>query len=169
MITANNSTVTNVTASGIAVTTVVFFRDAIIHMIPWLAASIPLIILDLDFGIKAATYRGERIRFSKAFRRTFGKMVEYFAWVCFAATASLAFNIDWVEWVVLGAVYINELASIAGNYFETKGIELSLVSLWKFIFKKGAGHYGVDVTDDELGEIIKPKPNRDEKGRFTKN
>jgi len=167
MVSTNNTT-TNIAASGVAVTTVLFFREAVMNMIPWLAASIPLILLDLDFGIKAATYRGERIRFSKAFRRTFGKMVEYFAWVCFAATASLAFNIDWVEWVVLGAVYINELASIAGNYFETKGIELSLVGLWKIIFKNGASHIGVEVTDDEANEIIKPKPARDEKGRFVK-
>jgi len=167
MVSTNNTT-TNIAASGVAVTTVLFFREAVMNMIPWLAASIPLILLDLDFGIKAATYRGERIRFSKAFRRTFGKMVEYFAWVCFAATASLAFEIDWVEWVVLGAVYINELASIAGNYFETKGLELSLAAVWRFIFKKGAAHVGVEVTDDEANEIIKPKPERDEKGRFIK-
>lgn len=168
MVTANNSTITNVTASGIAVTTVVFFREAITNMIPWLIVSIPLILLDLDFGIKSARHRGERVRFSRAFRRTFGKMVEYFAWVCFAATAALAFEIEWIDWVVLGAVYINELASIVSNYLETKDIEFSISSLWKLIFKKGAGHYGVDVTDDELNEIIKPKPQRDEKGRFVK-
>ena len=162
MVTANNSTVTNVKASGIAVTTVVFFREAIINMIPWLIVSIPLILLDLNFGIKAARHRGEHIRFSRAFRRTFGKMVEYFAWVCFAATAALAFEIKWIEWVVLGAVYINELASIVSNYLETKDIEFSIPALWKLIFKKGAGHYGVDVTDDEMNEVIKPKGDKHE-------
>ena len=63
---------------------------------------------------------------------------------------------------------INEFISIVGNYFETKGVELSFAGVWKLIFKKGAGHYGVDVTDDEMNEVIKPKPQRDEKGRFVK-
>lgn len=137
-------------------------------MVPWLVVSIPLILLDLDFGIKAARTRGERVRFSKAFRRTFGKVIEYFAWVCFAATASLAFSIQWIEWAVLGIVYINELSSIVGNYLETRGLEISWAYVWNKLLKIGGDKIGVDASDIDVAEAIKPKQPRDNKGRFVK-
>lgn len=167
MTATENQTMTAIMSGGIATTAVVFFRDAVIGMIPWLIVSLPLILLDLIFGIKAARHRGERVRFSKAFRRTFGKMIEYLAWVCFAATASLAFSAKWIEWVVLGAVIINELASVVGNYAETKDVEISWAYLWNKLIKIVAGKHGVDEPID-VGEIVKPKPARDEKGRFIK-
>ena len=142
-------------------------------MIPWLIASFPLVLLDLDFGIKAARFRKERVTFSKAFRNTFGKIVEYFAWVCFAATATLAFDKAWLEWVVLGIVYLNEIASIVGNYLETKGIEFSFVGFYRWILKTIAGKAGETMDDFEAGGIIKPKdgkgPYRDRRtGKFTR-
>lgn len=166
---AENTTVSAVTSSGIAVTAVIFFRDAVLNMIPWLIASIPLILLDLDFGIKAARYRKERVKFSKAFRGTFGKLVEYVAWCCFAATASLAFGMKWIEWIVLGAVFINELSSIVGNYLETKGLELNTRNLWNAILKIFGRKTGIDTEDIDAGEIVKPKeqPRDPKTGRFT--
>lgn len=167
MINADNTTVSAVTSSGIAATAVIFFRDAVINMIPWLIVSVPLILLDLNFGIKAARYRGERVKFSKAFRGTFGKVVEYFAWVCFAATATLAFGIQWVEWIVLGAVFLNELSSIIGNYLETKGLELNMQNFWNAVVKIFGRKTGLDTEDIDTGEIIKPMQPRDKKtGRF---
>lgn len=168
MIQADNTTVSAVTSSGIAVTAVIFFRDAVLNMIPWLIASLPLILLDLDFGIKAARYRKERVKFSKAFRGTFGKLVEYVAWVCFAATASLAFGMKWIEWVVLGAVFINELSSIVGNYLETKGLELNTRNLWNAILKIFGRKTGIDTEDIDAGEIVKPKeqPRDPKTGRY---
>lgn len=168
MTTSNETTFTSVTMSGIGVTAVIFFRDAMTHMIPWLIASFPLILLDLNFGIKAAIARGENVRFSKGFRQTFGKIVEYFAWCAFAATASIAFERQWIEWLVLGAVYGNELASIVGNYLETKGVELSFIDIIRLAFRKLAGKVDIEVGKEEAEEIIKPKPQRDAKGRFIK-
>ena len=168
MSTFENTTVTEITSTSIAATAVLFFRNAVIDMIPWLIASIPLITLDLIFGVKAAKFRKERVTFSKAFRGTFGKVVEYFAWCCFAATASLAFNLKWVEWAVLGLVFINELASIIGNYLETKGIVFSIVDAYRWFIKWVSGKAGAEMSDEEAAEIIKPKPERDAKGRFVK-
>lgn len=168
MTSANNTTLTSVLSSGIATTAVLFFRDAVTSMLPFLIVAVPLVVLDLDFGIKAAKHRGEKIRFSRAFRRTFGKTLEYLAWVVFAATASLAFEAKWIEWGVLGAVFINELASVVGNYAETKDVTISWSYIWNKILAIVGAKAGVDTTDIDVGEIVKPKPKRDKKGRFAK-
>lgn len=144
---------------------VVFAQSAQLRIIPYAIAAVPLIILDLIYGIKAARFLGNRIRFSTALRRTFTKIWTYICWLILATAMSLAFNAQWIEWVVLGTVYSNELASVVGNYLETKGIGLSLVSLIRVAARKGAGKAGIDVTKEEMDEIIQP---RDSKGRFTK-
>lgn len=169
MTTTDNSTVTAVVSSGIATTAVVFFRQAVIDMIPWLIVAIPLILLDLNFGIKAAKSRGERIRFSTAFRRTFGKAVEYAAWVCFAATATLAFGYKWIEIVVLGAVMLNEVASVVGNYFESKGLKLKWGNILNTIIHIFGKKHDLDVDGVDTNEFTEPiaRP-RDSKGRFVK-
>ena len=170
MTTTDTSTFSAITASGIATASILFFREAVTNMIPWLICAVPLILLDLNFGVKAARYRKEPVRFSRAFRRTFGKVVEYFAWVCFAATASLAFEIKWVEMVVLGAVYVNELASIFGNYLETRGLKVNWKYVFDTIFKLGGQKVGVDASDVDSSQFIEPikktKPGRNEKGQF---
>lgn len=168
--TTTESAVNTVTSTGITATAIIFFRDAITNMTPWLMASIPLILLDLDFGIKAAKHRQDKVRVSKAIRGTFGKVVEYFAWVCFAATASLAFGIKWIEWAVLGLVYANELASIIGNYLETKGMAFSFVHFYRWILKLIAGKAGEAMDTAEAEGIIIDKDGkaRDKRGRYTK-
>ena len=45
------------------------------HLAPWLLLGMILVIADLRFGIMAAKKRGEKIRFSRAIRRTINKMV----------------------------------------------------------------------------------------------
>lgn len=167
MTTTDNSTLTAVASSGIAATTVVFFRQAVIDMMPWIIVAIPLIFLDLHFGIKAARWRGEKVRFSKAFRRTFGKTVEYIAWSCFAATATLAFGYKWIKVVVLLAVFGNELASIIDNYYESKGMKVkwrNILNAFIHVFGKKHGYETDEVDTHEFTEPIK-RP-RDGKGRF---
>ena len=169
MTTTDNSTVTAIMSSGIATTAVVFFREAVISMVPFMIVAIPLIVLDLIFGIKAAKYRGDRVRFSKAFRRTFGKAVEYVAWICFAATATLAFGYKWIEAGVLGAVVINEVASIIGNYFESKGVKLRWGNILNSIIHAFGKKHDLDVEGVDANEFTEPIPRpRDAKGRFVK-
>ncbi|MEG2366466.1 MAG: hypothetical protein RSB29_06950, partial [Alistipes sp.] len=45
-----------------------------------LAAAI-LVLVDLRFGILAARQRGEKIRTSRAIRRTVNKVVDYICWI----------------------------------------------------------------------------------------
>ena len=116
-----------------------------------------IILLDLLYGIKAAKFRGEKVRFSTAVRRTTSKIVGYICWLILASTLAIAFHKDWLEWAVLGLVYVNELASIVGNYLETKGIEFSFVGFYRWILKVIAGKAGETMESAEAEGIIKPK------------
>lgn len=161
-----------VAVGGASATALAFFSDSLTHMIPWLIAAVPLIILDLRFGIRAAKHRGEKIRLSTAFRRTFGKAVEYFCWIVLAATLSLAFQKAWIEWAVLAVVIVNEFASIIGNYLETKGLEVNWKTVNKALFHFGAQKAGLDDDGIDPNGFVrpiqkpKPQPIRNEKGQF---
>lgn len=156
--------------SGISATVVAFLQTAVLRMIPYSVPAFVIILLDLLYGVKAAKYRGEKVRFSTAVRRTISKIVGYICWLILASTLAIAFQKDWIEWAVLGIVYVNELASIIGNYLETKGIEFSFVGFYRWILKMIAGKAGETMDGFEAGEIIKPKERpRDKKtGRYIK-
>ena len=53
------------------------FMDFIEPLKWFMLLALILIIVDLRFGIAASKKRGERIRFSRAGRRTINKMVDY--------------------------------------------------------------------------------------------
>ena len=139
-------------------------------MIPYTIVAVPLIILDLLWGIRAAKYRKERVTFSRAFRSTMSKAMDYLCWIIIAASIAVAFEHQWLEWLILGAVIFNEFTSIVSNYFETKGVQLSFVAIFRWMFKTGAGKVGVEVSDEDAQEIIKPKEPRPraKNGRFVK-
>lgn len=94
------------------------------HLGWWLLLASGLILLDLRFGIKAARVRGEEIRFSRAWRRTINKSVDYLGWVTVAEMLSRTFGVTLGEPLVskgvLFVVYLIELSSCLNNYFEYK-------------------------------------------------
>lgn len=96
------------------------------HLGWWLLLAASLILLDLRFGIKAARIRGEEIRFSRAWRRTINKSIDYLGWVTVAEMLSRTFGVTLGEPVVskgaLMVVYLIELSSCFNNYFEYKGL-----------------------------------------------
>ena len=57
----------------------------------WFAVlGLVLIVADLRFGIMAARHRGEKVRYSRAGRRTINKMVDYICWIFVAAAIGRA-------------------------------------------------------------------------------
>ena len=146
-----------VAEGGAATVAIAFLQQSATRMIPYALPAIALIILDLVYGVKAARVRGERIRFSTGLKKTVTKTFSYICWIILASTMAISFEHVWLEWAVLGLVFVNELASIIGNYLETKGVKLSLVAFYRWIFKKGAEKAGVEVTDEEAKEILKQK------------
>lgn len=154
---------------GVSTVAVAFLQQAVLRMIPYAVPSIVLIALDLLYGIRAAKYRGERARLSTAVRRSVTKLFSYACWLILASTLAIAFEHEWIEWAVLGLVYVNELSSIIGNYLETKGLEVSWKDVFRAVFKIGGQKVGVDTEGIDPAEFVKPieKP-RDAKGRFVK-
>ena len=149
---------------SVATTVVVFLQTAVLRMIPYAVPAVFLIMLDLFYGCRAAKYRGEKVRISTAVRRTMTKFFSYVCWVILASTLALAFKHDWLEWAVLGLVYANELASIIGNYLETKGIEFSFVGFYRWILRLITGKVGEAMDAAETEEVIKPRDPKT--GRF---
>lgn len=158
-----NSTASVVAQGGVSATALVFLTDCAMKMVPYLACCIPLIILDLYWGVRAARHRynngsvADRPRFSKGIRKTVGKVFEYLCWCILASTLSLAFHQNWIEWVVLGIVFLNEFASIVGNYLETRDLQISWKEVFKLLFKIGGDKIGTDLSGVDPSSLVKPK------------
>ena len=100
------------------------------HLAWWLLLAAVLVLTDLRFGIKAARRRGEKIRASRAWRRTINKMMDYLCWVTVAEVCSRTFGVSIGAPIVsMGAlliIYGIEINSCFNNYFEYKGIQKKL-------------------------------------------
>ena len=154
---------------SVSATVVAFLQSAVLRMIPYALPSLVLIALDLIYGVKAAKYRGERVRMSTALRRTTTKIFTYLCWMILASTVALSFQVMWLEWIILGAVYINELASVVGNYYETKGLKVKWANVINVFIKWFGKKHDVDTDGIDINDMTEPiKQPRDSKGRFVK-
>lgn len=142
---------------SVATVAFAFFREAVLRMVPYAVPGFVLLVLDLLYGVRAAKHRGEKVRLSTAVRRSTTKFFSYVCWLILASTLALSFEMEWLEWAVLGLVYGNELASIIGNYLETKGIEVSWSDFYRWIFKAGAEKIGATIEEAEAEGIIRKK------------
>lgn len=120
----------------------VFLSEFFAFLTPlkWLAfCGIILIIADLRFGIMASKKRGEKIRTSRAIRRSVNKLIDYTCWVLLACalehTFAEPFHIPLLPTLVMLIVYGVEIDSIFSNYFEYRDINIK-VSIVEFIKKK---------------------------------
>lgn len=144
-----DNTASVVVQGGVSSAALIFLKMSLANMIPFLIVAAVLIVADLYFGIRAAKKRGEAVRASTAVRKTFGKMFEYICWVTLAASLSLAFEMQAIEWVVLGIVMGNELISVAGNYFYIHGYKITGFDFLKLI----KGKTGLDTDDIKIEKI----------------
>lgn len=108
-----------------------------------------LIMVDLRFGILAAKARGEKIRVSRAIRRTANKVIDYLCWVLVAGAMGKAFgipfNVPVLPSVVLLVIYGCEINSCYGNYFESHGKKVR-INIFKFFARKS------DIIEVEDGD-----------------
>ena len=119
--------ITQGVSSGFAVVVSSFIQESLSHMIPWLIASCAVIVCDLAFGIRKSLCMGEEIRISKAIRRTMGKMVTYFAFVCMVCMVNVAAGSEYAidKWACLLVCFI-EFCSILSNILKPKGYTLNM-------------------------------------------
>lgn len=112
------------------------------QMLWFLILAIILIIGDLRFGIAAAKKRGERIRPSRAVRRSINKLVDYICWLSIATVVGInfgtVFELPLLSVIIMAVVCIIELSSIIDNYLEYKGIKkkVNLIKLIAHIFRR---------------------------------
>lgn len=158
--------------AGVAGAAVAFLQEAVLRMVPYAIIAVPLVVLDLIWGIRAARYRKETVRVSTAIRKTTTKVLTYICWVILASALALAFERTWLEWAILGLVYINELSSIVGNYLETKGLELSWKAIGAAVSRIFGQKTGLDTDGINPADFVqkkeKPAQPRNAKGQFTK-
>ena len=112
------------------------------QMLWFLILAIILILGDLRFGIAAAKKRGERIRPSRAVRRSINKLVDYICWLSIATVVGInfgtVFDIPLLSVIIMAVVCIIEMSSIIDNYLEYKGIKkkVNLIKLIANIFRR---------------------------------
>ncbi|MFR3329695.1 MAG: phage holin family protein [Odoribacter splanchnicus] len=122
------------------------FMDFIEPLKWFLLLGLILIFADLKFGIAAAKKRGEKIRISRAGRRTINKIVDYLCWILVAGAMGKAFgipfNIPILPAIILLVVCGLEINSVFMNYFEARGKKVK-VNIFKYFAKKS------DIIDVE--------------------
>ncbi len=175
MFTANNNSASELIEGGVSTATLVFLNTMVMRTIPWLTLVVPLLIIDGIVGVRASKMRYEkthnekdRFTFSRLLRKTVGKVFEYISWCILGSGMAIISNHDWAAWAVLALPFVSELVSIWGHKLELQGVELSISGTWRLIVRKIAEKLGVEVKKEEVEEIIKPKRQRDSKGRFVK-
>lgn len=127
-----------------------FIVESLEHMIPWLIVSFSVVICDLVFGIRKSMLMDEEIRFSGAIRRTMGKLVTYFAFVCMVVMVNIASGSKWnIDVYSCLLVCFIEFCSIISNILIPKG--------YRFNILKALGLFGkkvFDVDKEDVNEII---------------
>lgn len=133
----------------------VFLSEFFAFLAPlkWLAfCGIILIIADLRFGIMASKKRGEKIRTSRAIRRSVNKLIDYTCWVLLACalehTFAVPFHIPLMPTLVMLIVYGVEIDSIFSNYFEYRDINIK-VSIVGLVKKKIGDLFEIKEANDE--------------------
>ena len=64
---------------------------------------------------------------------------------------------------------LNELSSVIGNYYETKGLKLKWRNIWNFIIGLFGKKTNIDTSGVDVGDFVEPiQRPRDAKGRFVK-
>ena len=135
-----NNIITQSIPGGFSVIASSFIAQSLEHMIPWLIVTFSVVVCDLMFGIRKCLLLGEEFRFSSAVRRTMGKMVTYFAFVCMVVMINIASGNKWnIDVYSCLFVCFIEFCSIISNILKPKGYNFNLL--------KALGLFGKKVLD----------------------
>jgi hypothetical protein len=142
--------VTQSIPGGFAVIASSFIMQSLEHMIPWLIVSFSVTICDLAFGVRKSLLMNEEVRFSGAIRRTMGKMVTYFAFVCMVVMINIASGDKWnIDIYSCLFVCFIEFCSIVSNILKPKGYDFNVLKALGIFCKKV-----FNVDKEDVSEII---------------
>ncbi|MCQ1546106.1 phage holin family protein [Bacteroides clarus] len=145
-----NNIITQSIPGGFPVIASSFIMQSLEHMIPWLIVTFSVVVCDLAFGIRKSLLMGEEVRFSGAVRRTMGKMVTYFAFVCMVVMINIASGNKWnIDVYSCLLVCFIEFCSIISNILKPKGYSFNLLKALGLFGKKV-----LDVEKEDMNEII---------------
>ena len=133
----------NTTSTNTAVkTTIIGFLaewQGLLYSMRWMITlALVLIIADLWFGVSAAKHRGEKVRRSRAGRRTFNKVVDYLCYLFIGVTIGKAiaepYGVDPIITAITAMLlcYVFEIDSIYGHILELHNIKIKY-SIWKLL------------------------------------
>lgn len=133
----------NTTSTNTAVkTTIIGFLaewQGLLYSMRWMITlALVLILADLWFGVSASKHRGEKIRRSRAGRRTFNKIIDYLCYIFIGVTIGKAiaepYGVDPIITAITAMVlcYGFEIDSIYGHILELHNIKVKY-SIWKLI------------------------------------
>ena len=147
------------TQATMTVTIYAYIADMLDQAVIWLVVAGVLVVSDLYFGIEAARARKEKIKVSRAIRRTLSKICEYVCWIMLSITLSSAFGEEWLMKAIFGIIYGNEVCSCIANYFEAHGKKVNIN-----IFKIVGGWLGKEeISEIEITDMEQDKTEKDEK------
>lgn len=140
--------ITQGVSSGFAALATAFIQESLSHMVPWLIVSCAVIVCDLCFGVRKSMLMKEEVRVSRAVRRTMGKMVTYFSFVCMVCMINVAAGNDYAidRWACLLVCGI-EFLSIISNILKPKGYNLNVKALVAALLGKAVGGSKEDFRD----------------------
>lgn len=126
-------------AQGVTATLLSGFVDFLQPLVWLFITAFVLIIADLRFGIQAARVRGEKVRASRAVRRTGNKIVDYLCWIflagCFGKSFGDPFGIPILPVIALIVIFGLEINSCYNNYLEGHG-KKGKVNIFKYLKSK---------------------------------
>ena len=143
---------------GVAATAMSGMMEFITPLKWLMLLAVILIICDLRFGIRAAQYRKEKIRTSRAIRRSVNKVIDYVCWILLAGGMGNAFGIPLditvpIPAMVLAVIYCVEINSCFNNYFESIGKKIK-IDVFKLL-SKGKNIIEVETLEKEEDETVK--------------
>ena len=123
---------------------------ALQDMVIWLICMFAIITCDFIAGVIHSLMQGIKVKASKAFRRTFGKSVVYFAVVAMAVLLNIATKGDYKldKWAVLAVAFVESL-SIGGHILAMRGYSFNPIRLVKVLAQKK-----YELASDEMEGII---------------
>ena len=129
------------TNSAVKTTVIGFLAEwqGLIHNMRWMITlALILILADLWFGVRASKARGEKVRKSKAGRRTFNKVVDYLCYLFIGVTIGKAiaepYGVDPIVTAITAMLlcYGFEIDSIYSHILELHGVKVKY-SIWRLI------------------------------------
>ena len=142
---------------GVAATAMSGMMEFLSPLKWFMLLAVILIICDLRFGIRAAQYRKEKIRTSRAVRRSVNKVIDYICWILLAGGMGKAFGIPLdipiIPAAVLVVIYFVEINSCFNNYFESIGKKIK-IDVFKLL-SKGKNMIEVELIEKKENEKSK--------------